>query len=223
VLTTRRGWFPIGQRNRHGKGRIREWSGLVLGAQRRGKDENGYLDSTSLCDCSKHPNLLGTADARGAPTAWWEDQVDCPFSWLVDEGFKLFRETLLRCPACQTTCFMLDELEGETSSWLIGYYTRSVGPEKIFYGVLFAIYVEICMNVNFSEAREHLSMSTQLTWSVSHRKLLSASGKCVIILRTDTTELWSTCLQNQYPNLICWKKWIRSLRCQMESISLFPN
>jgi len=56
---------------------------------------------------------------------------------------------------------MLDE---ETSSWLIGYYTSSVGPEEIFYGVPYAVHVEICMNVNkanFSEAREHLSMSTQ--------------------------------------------------------------
>jgi len=51
-------------------------------------------------------------------------------------------------------------LDDETSSWLIGYYTSFVGPEEIS----FAVHVEICMNVNkenFSEAREHLSMSTQ--------------------------------------------------------------
>ena len=34
--------------------------------------ENGYLDSTSLCDCSNPDRRirLGTADASGTQTAW---------------------------------------------------------------------------------------------------------------------------------------------------------
>jgi hypothetical protein len=121
VLTTRHGSFPTGQR-RH-NGRICEWSGLVLGTQRRGKDENGYLHSTGLCDCRMDytcRSRLGTADTLvGSQRRGKRIKLTALFSWLADEGFEQLRETLIRCTMCQMTCFIFDEPEGETSSWLM--------------------------------------------------------------------------------------------------------